>query len=75
MTIRSMHESSLIHTNIDDREAILNYMAVVEFTEKILYVLNTIFKLEGLWIWPELKMSVCFTLKGILSLLNRCQNM
>ena len=48
MTIRSMHKSSLIHTNIDDREAILNYMAVAESTHKILFFHDTIFKLEAL---------------------------
>ena len=58
MTIRSMHKSSLIHTNIDDREAILNYMAVAESTHKILFFHNIIFKLEALSIWPEFKMSV-----------------
>ena len=40
--IRSMHKSSLIHTDTDDHEAILNYLAVVESTHKILYVHNTI---------------------------------
>ena len=72
MTIRSMHKSSLIHTDTNDREAILNYMTVVESTHKILYFHNTVFKLEALW--HEFKMSVCFTVKGILSFSYKCQN-
>ena len=48
MTIRSMHKSSLIHTDTNDWEAILNYMAVAESTHKILHFHNTIFKLETL---------------------------
>ena len=48
MNIRSMQKSRLIHTNIDDWEAILNYMAIAESTHKILYFHNTTFKLEAL---------------------------
>ena len=69
-----MHKSSLIHTDTNAWEAILNYMAVAESTHKILHFHNTIFKLETLWIWHEFKMSVCFTVKGILSFLYKCQN-
>ena len=74
MTIRSMHKSGLIRTDTDDREAILNNMAVAESTHKILYFHNNIFKLESFWIWHEFNMSVCFTVKGILSFLYKSQN-
>ena len=74
MSNRSMHKSGLIRTDTDDREAILNDMAVAKSTHKILYFHDTIFKLESLWIWYEFNMSVCFTVKNILSFLYKFQN-
>ena len=41
MSIRAMHNSSVIHPESDEWEATVSYMAVAETTQKILYFRST----------------------------------